>query len=142
MAKNLRSSDLAEQLRESLQDAKDVFFAYLYGSAAHDPLLSGGDIDIAVYLEPSDTEEYVRKEAKLTALLISKLGTDDIDLRILNVLPLVLQYGILKEGILILSRDDAERVEFETSVMIRFFELKPYLEEYRMMLFQRIRGIQ
>ena len=142
MAKNLRSSDLAQQLRESLQDAKGISFAYLYGSAAHDLPPPGGDIDIAVYLKPSDMGEYVRKEAELTALLISRLGTDGIDLRILNVLPLVLQYGILKEGILILSRDEAERVEFETSVMIRFFELKPYLEEYRMMLSEKIKGIQ
>lgn len=142
MAKTLRPSDLAQQLRGILQDVKDISFAYLYGSASHDPAVPGGDIDIAVYLKPSDTQEYVEKEAELTALLVSKLGTDDIDLRILNVLPLVLQYDILKEGMLLLSRDEAERVEFETSVMIRFFELKPYLEEYRMMLSERIRGVQ
>ena len=86
------------------------------------------------------SNEYSRKEAELTAVLVSRLGTDEIDLRILNVLPLVLQYHILKEGILILTRDEMERVEFETSVMIRFFELKPYLDEYWGMFSLRIRG--
>jgi predicted nucleotidyltransferase len=142
MANNLRPSDLTQRLREFLQDVKGISFAYLYGSAAYDPPPPGGDIDIAVYLKPSDMGEYIKKEDELTTLLISKLGTDDIDLRILNVLPLVLQHSILKEGILILSRDETERVEFETSVMIRFFELKPYLEEYRTMLSERIRGVQ
>ena len=131
---------LTEQIRESLDREKDIFFAYLYGSAVHAPAPPGGDIDIAVYLRPSNMEEYVKKEAELTASLISQLGTDRIDLRILNVLPLVLQYNILKEGILVLSRADIERADFETSVMIRFFELKPYLDEYRVMLLQRIRS--
>jgi uncharacterized protein len=131
---------LTEQIRESLDHEKEILFAYLYGSAVYDPTLSGGDIDIAVYLTPSNMSEYLRKEADLTGLLISRLHTDEIDLRILNVLPLVLQHRILKDGILILSRDEIQRTDFETSVMIRFFDLKPYLDEYRLMLSQKIRG--
>jgi len=69
----------------------------------------------------------------------SKLHSDKIDLRILNVSPFLLQYNILKEGVLIFSRDEAERVDFETRVMNRFFELKPYLDEYKRMLLLRIR---
>lgn len=142
MTKIQKPATLTEQIRESLQHEKDILFAYLYGSAVYDPPLSGGDIDIAVYLKPSDIKEYVKKEAELTAFLIPELGTDEIDLRILNVLPLVLQYSILKEGILVLSRDEIHRADFETRVMMRFFELKPYLDEYRLMLSQRIRGAQ
>ena len=140
MTKNQPPETLAERLKQSLERDKDVLFAYVYGSAAYDPDLPGGDIDLAVYLKPSDMEEYIKKEAELTASLVSLLGTDNVDLRILNVLPLVLQYRILKEGILLLGQDETERVEFETSIMIRFFELKPYLDEYRLMLSQRIRG--
>ncbi len=142
MAKIQHPPILTERLRQSLEHDKDILFAYLYGSAVYDPDLPGGDIDIAVYLKPLDLKEYIKKEAELTASLISLLETDEIDLRILNLLPLVLQYGILKEGILVLSRDETERVDFETGVMIRFFELKPYLDEYRLILSQRIRGAQ
>ncbi len=142
MTKIQAPGNLTERLKQSLEHNKDILFAYVYGSVVYDPDLPGGDIDLAVYLKPSDMKEYIKKEAELTAFLVSLLGTDEIDLRILNVLPLVLQYRILKEGILVLSQDEAERVEFETSVMIRFFELKPYLDEYRLMLLQRIRGAQ
>jgi predicted nucleotidyltransferase len=142
MKKHQTSITLAERLRESLYDEKEISFAYLYGSAVYDPTLSGGDIDVAVYLKPSNMRDYIKREAELTALLIRQLAADEIDLRILNALPLVLQYTILKEGTLILSRDEIQRTEFETSVMIRFFELKPYLDEYRLMLSQRIRGVQ
>jgi predicted nucleotidyltransferase len=132
MTKIQHLATLTERLKQSLEHDKDILFAYVYGSAVYDPELPGGDIDLAVYLKPSDMKEYIKKEAALTAFLISRLDTDQIDL--------ILQYGILKEGILVLSRDETERVDFETSVMIRFFELKPYVDEYRLMLSQRIRG--
>ena len=133
---------LTQRLKEALDHEGDVLFAYLYGSALYDPALPGVDIDIAVYLRPSNMEEYTRKETELTAFLASELSEQEIDLRILNVLPLVLQYSILKDGILIVSRDEMERTDFETSVMIRFFDLKPYLDEYRQMVSQRIRDAQ
>ena len=132
-------TSLTQQIRESLDDCEDILFAYLYGSAAYGPTRSAGDIDIAVYLMPATADEYLKKEAALTSLLVSGLHTDDIDLRILNVLPVVLQYDILKEGILVMSRDEMQRAEFETSVMLRFFELKPYLDECRLMLSERIK---
>jgi uncharacterized protein len=140
MTSTLSRKGLICRIRESLDHEKEIIFVYLYGSSVYDPVLSGGDIDIAVYVEPSSMNEYLRREAYLTDLLISQLHTDEIDLRILNVLPLVLQYSILRDGILVLSRDEIQRADFETSIMIRFFELKPYLDEYRLMLSQKIRG--
>ncbi len=131
---------LSRRIRESLDHETDSLFAYLYGSVLYDPALPRADIDIAVYLKSSSMNKYLRREAHLTALLVSQLQTDEIDLRVLNVLPLVIQYGIIKEGLLVLSRDEIERADFETIVTMRFFQLKPYLDEYRLMLSQRIRG--
>ena len=93
-----------------------------------------------MYLKPSDIKSYVRKEEELTIPLILELHTDQIDLRIFNVLPLIIQHRILKDGVLIFSRDDLRRVDFETEVMVKYFEIKPYLDEYIQILTQRIRG--
>lgn len=142
MLQNKDLYSLIERLREVLERDEDILFAYLYGSAVHDPSFPIGDIDVAVYLKPAGMKEYIIKEEELTAFLISKLHTDEIDLRILNGLPLVLKYSILKGGKLFFSRDEIQRVDFETTVMIKFFELKPYLDEYRLMLSQRIRGAE
>ena len=142
MPKIKNPSSLIERLREALGREKDIVFSYLYGSAVYDPNLSMGDIDVAVYLKAADMSQYIRREEELTAFLASKLHTDEIDLRILNALPLVLKYSILKDGKLLFSRDELQRVDFETSVMIRFLDLKPYLDEYQMMLSQRIRGAE
>ncbi len=133
-------AELPERIREALYGNEDVLFAYLYGSRRLDPDLPGADIDVAVYLKPADVKEYVRRDKELTALLVAHLHTDAVDLRIINVVPLVFQYRILKDGTILFSRDEQQRSEFEAGVMARFFELKPYLDEYREMLCLRIRG--
>jgi predicted nucleotidyltransferase len=127
-------------LRKHLKPDTDILFAYLYGSFVTDPDLLESDIDVGVYLKPGDLTAYVRKEEQLTAFLVSHLHKDRIDLRIMNTLPLLLKYSILRDGILIFSRDERQRVDFEATSMIRFFELKPNLDEYNRILSQRIGG--
>jgi len=160
-------------LKEALAEDGDILFAYLYGSLVFNSIHPESDIDVAVYLKPSEVnpvrnssgalnpagiilksnpaaeqrgiisngvKEYIKKEKELTSTMITKLHTDRIDLRILNVSPFLLQYNIIKEGIPILIRDEAERVDFETRVMNRFFELKPHLDEYKQMLSLRIKA--
>jgi predicted nucleotidyltransferase len=134
---------LLKSLKEAIEGEEGVLFAYLYGSHACGSALSDSDIDVAVYLNPSDMTEYLKKEKKILSALIDKVHTDRIDLRILNAVPLILQYRVLKEGIPIVVKDEQSRVDFETGVMNRFFDLKPYFDEYKEMLIARIRaGIQ
>ena len=132
-----KKAEVLDIVKEVMAKDQEVLFAYLYGSSVHADL-PGGDIDLALYLRLKDIKPCVKKEEEITATLAVKLHTDKIDLRILNVSPFLLQYHILKEGVVIFSRDEAERVDFETRVMDRFFELKPYLDEYNRMLSLRI----
>jgi predicted nucleotidyltransferase len=129
---------LLNKIKEVLEKDKEVLFGYLYGSSTSQSIPVGSDIDVAVYLKPSAIKSYIRKEEELISALIAKLHNDKIDLRILNTLPFLLQYNILKEGIPIFVRDESERVDFEIRVMNRFFELKPYLDEYKRILSLRV----
>lgn len=131
---------IIKTLKKTLPSDEEVLFAYLYGSYATGTFYSGSDIDIAVYLRPSTTRHYLEKDAQLGAELQTQLHSDDVDLRILNVLPLLLKYRVIKEGILIFSRDEQARVDFDTEVMNDFLEMKPYFEEYDRMLAERIRA--
>ena len=137
MSTSRKKAEVLDIIRAVIEKDQEVLFAYLYGSSAYADL-PGADIDLALYLKIEDIKPCVKKEEELTAILATKLHTDKIDLRILNVSPFLLQYNILKEGVLIFSRDEAERVDFETRVMERFFELKPYIDEYNRMLSLRI----
>ena len=47
--------------REVMEKDKEVLFAYLYGSYAQDSVRFESDIDVAVYLKPSDIKEYIKK---------------------------------------------------------------------------------
>lgn len=136
----MKRKTLIQTLKKSLKKDKEILFAYLYGSYAADDVYPGSDIDIAVYLEPSDIKHYVKKQEELGTTLIIELHNDNIDLRILNALPFLLKYKVLKEGMPIFVKDESARVEFETATMIRFFELRPYLEEYNRMLLLRIQS--
>ncbi|MDI6791298.1 MAG: nucleotidyltransferase domain-containing protein [bacterium] len=127
-------------LKKTFPSDEEVLFAYLYGSYATETFYPGSDVDVAICLRPSTTQHYLEKETQLGGELQVQLHSDDIDLRILNVLPLLLKYRVLKEGILIFSRDEQARVDFDTEVMNDFLEMKPYFEEYDRMLAERIRA--
>jgi predicted nucleotidyltransferase len=133
-------NSLTKILQEVFEKNEEVQFAYLYGSVAMRAQTLESDIDVAVYLKPMNINDFVRTEEKLTLALIMRLHNDRVDLRVLNALPFLMQYTVLRDGILIFSRNELERVDFETQVMIRFFDLKPYLDEYRRTLSLRIRG--
>ena len=140
MEKYEKESILLNILKEVLEKDEDILFAYLYGSRVYRSTHFESDVDIAVYLKPSEVKEYIKKEEELLATLITKLHNDKIDLRILNTSPFLLQYNIIKEGIPIVIKDEFERADFEIWVMNRFFELKPHLDEYKQMLSLRIKA--
>lgn len=131
---------LLKVLKEIMEGEESILFAYLYGSFVQGTFHPESDIDVAVYLTPSDMKGYLEREKRILSTLIDRIHTDRIDLRILNVLPLVLQYNVLKEGTPILIKDEQSMVDFETEVMNRYFELKPYIDESKEMLFERIRS--
>jgi len=133
-------NSLTKILQEVFEKNEEVQFAYLYGSVAMRAQTLESDIDVAVYLKSMNINDFVRTEEKLSIALIMRLHNDRVDLRVLNALPFLMQYTVLRDGILIFSRNELERVDFETQVMIRFFDLKPYLDEYRRTLSLRIRG--
>ncbi len=129
---------MIDTIKKVIEKDSEVLFAYLFGSSVYHDEVFGNDIDVAVYLKTLDMMGYLEKEEELTAALVTSFHNDRIDLRILNVSPFLLQYNVIKEGLPIFVKDERQRVGFEITVMNRFFELKPYLDEYRQMLSSRI----
>ena len=130
---------LIDTIKKVIEVHKEVLFAYLYGSVLYHEELNGSDIDIAVYLIEMNVKNYLIKEEEIIKDLVVNLHTDRVDLRILNSSPFLIQYNIIKEGIPIYVRDEQKRLEFEDRVMNRFFELKPFLDEYKEALSLRIK---
>ena len=138
MNRQLRKNSVIKIFQEVFENNQEVQFAYLYGSVAIGAQTPESDIDVAVYLKSKTMNDFMRTEEELTFALIKRLHNDRVDLRVMNVLPVLMQYRVLKEGTFIFSRNELDRVDFETQVMIRFFDLKPYLDEHIRMLSSKI----
>jgi len=139
MKQLLNQAQIKEDIKKVLEADKDVLFAYLFGSQAAELAHFLSDIDVACYLKPGNMKYYLRKDKQLLGDLAIGLHTSKIDLVILNVAPLVLKFRIISEGTVILSQDEQERVDFETAVLYRYFDLKPYLDEYYRLIHHKIK---
>ena len=129
----------AEKVKTSLLErAPDIFgdcpvlFAYLYGSYATGAVHPFSDVDIGVYVDEVSTREYLKLELSLALALDEKLDSAiSSDVRVINNLPVMLAGRIITEGVLLFSKNDTVRVDFETSVRKIYFDFFPVLQGYQ-----------
>lgn len=118
---------LPEDVRSRIPDAATylsahhrVVFAYLFGSMAGDTMNPLSDVDIAVYLlGVSDLEE---ERLEILGELANILGTDEIDLVILNTAPLPLKARIVRNRKVLADKKPTLRCEFESLVLREYFD--------------------
>ena len=131
-------NQLKFRLKEFFSKDKDVLFVYLYGSQSKGTGYLESDIDLAVYLRPGNNEFYLRKDEQFLGELaqINKR----IDVRLVNVMPLLLKYEVISQGEIIFSRDEKARVNFETQTLCRYFEMKPFFDEEHRLAMKKIKA--
>ena len=109
-----------------------VLFAYLYGSYAVGRIHPFSDLDVAVYSSETSIHGNMELELRLALEIEDTLSERvESEVRVINHLPLVVKGRIITEGKLIYSRDEASRVDFETSVRKRHFDFLPALAAYQ-----------
>lgn len=104
-------------MREILAAQPDVLVAYLFGSRArgtHGPM---SDVDVAVLL-PDGADAHARRLDLIDAL-------EGADVVVLNDAPSPLAFRVLRDGQLILSRDEAARVRFHFRVLRDHMDTAP-----------------
>lgn len=120
--------ELERRLVRALEGRGEVDEAYLFGSRATGRAQSHSDIDIAVHV---DHGKLGRPEygyaAELTAHLMSALGSNDIDVVILNGAPPVLYHRVLRDGRRVLSRDPRATAAREGYALSRYCDYVPQL---------------
>lgn len=105
-----------------------VMMAYLYGSVAEGYALPTSDVDVVMVLEPEhglSSYQRLRLELKVAGELEARCGWDPVDVRSVNDAPLMIQGKVVTEGILVYSRDDDFRVDYETLTRKRYFDFLP-----------------
>ncbi len=120
------NNNLIEMLKTGSSAAfegSEVLFAFLFGSQATGLARQGSDVDVAVFLEGFNRPEFALDATlELTNELAKASRIGRLDLVVLNVAPLALRGRILKERVVIYSRDEPARVRFESVVMREFFD--------------------
>jgi predicted nucleotidyltransferase len=111
---------LVAKAREALKGHDEVLFAYLFDSLARDVFSPISDIDIAVYV--SDVRDLMKEKLELLGDLMDGMGTDEIDLVVLNTAPLPLKARVLRSKELLLDREPYLRHSFESLVLREYFD--------------------
>ena len=120
---------LEHRLAEALASRAEVLEAYLFGSHALGRAQPHSDVDIAVYVDPRTLTEAdgYGYAADLTAHLMQALGTNAVDLVVLNRAPPLLYHRVLRDGRRVLARDLRATTTREGYALSRYWDYVPAL---------------
>jgi len=122
---------VAQQLRDFFSiRANETVCAYLYVSQARGTANLKSDVDIAVLLKKSPPSTLDGIGLDLGAEIENAIEKK-VDLVILNRAPADLIHRILRDGILVYEGDRSARIRFEVQARGEYFDLLPYLRQYR-----------
>ncbi len=105
---------------------KEVVIAYVFGSFGKKDFSPLSDVDFAVYLDEnlSDNKSY-DIYLELLNNLISLLG-DNIDLVLMNLSELLMNFNIIKEGEIIFERSETEKALIESKIISKHLDIDYY----------------
>ncbi len=113
---NIRQRIVA--LPDFFQDDSNIILAYLFGGLSRDRLNPLSDVDLAVYVRNRKKLDYLELFTRISKIL----GTDEIDLIILNDAPLSLAGRILQTRKVLTDKDPFLRHKFESLILRKFFD--------------------
>ena len=115
---NSTSEEAVEKSRHVFAQNR-VTIAYLFGSYARGSADSSSDIDLAVYCDLTGEELYT-KYRQLMIELQETLGTERLDLLLLNDAPPYLQFEVVSSGTVIYAKSEEALNDFEARVIQRY----------------------
>ena len=108
-------SGLCARLAGPLGADPSVRLAWLHGSRARRTAREESDIDVAVLLDPEHAASpAARKDSirRLAGALGRGVPSDRLDLVFLNDAPALLRHRVIRGGVLLFARSEADRVHF------------------------------
>jgi predicted nucleotidyltransferase len=125
-------TDIATRLSDlgrALESCPAVVFAYLFGGAARGDLTPLSDVDLAVYV--AESADPVEARLDVIGAVTSHLGTDEVDVVILNTAPTALVGRILGTRRVILDREPFRRHRFESLRLREYLDFRIF--EHRLL---------
>lgn len=125
---------LEQKFSEILTDYPVIELVYLFGSQATGTVGPMSDYDVGIVVDRNQMDYAAnadRVRLRLAHDLSQALGTDRIDVVLLNDAPIELQRGVIAQGKLLYQCDVATRVEYEAHVMSVYGDYLPVLRAQR-----------
>lgn len=126
--------ELMEKCKVAVTSFSEIELAYWFGSRAQGKGTPLSDWDFAVKYNKEMTW---KEQLNIRSTIADCLETDAVDLVDWDQAPLSLRYAIVQDGVLLLSRDESLRVDFETDTRSRYWDFEGYRREYQEAFFQR-----
>ena len=122
MAETPPAAARVEDIGEALGAVPGILFAYLFGS--HSTATAGplSDVDVAVYVDDS-ADEFDTKLAVLDRVS-RHVGSDRVDVVVLNSAPIALAGRVLQSRRVILDRNPFARHRYESSTARQFADFR------------------
>lgn len=113
------TADAVARVRQVLAGEERVLAAWLFGSRARGGERPGSDVDVAILLDGADEATRQRIRADVVA------AVPVADLVVLNDAPIALAYRVLRDGQVLLARDEAARARFWVRTVDRYLDMAP-----------------
>jgi uncharacterized protein YutE (UPF0331/DUF86 family)/predicted nucleotidyltransferase len=116
--------------------------AYLAGSLSNRTSFGRlSDVDIAILLmDQIKADQFLDYQLYFFSELAKRLESDSIDVLILNKASLLLKLQVIKQGQILFSRDEKQRVSFETKAVMDYLDFKKFDEIQNQALSRRLHG--
>ncbi len=122
---------LIDGVRQALLDeVRPPLCAWVFGSVARGEARLDSDIDVAVLLGAPPPATLAGIGLALEGRLEDRLGRP-VDLVVVDRAPVDLVHRIMRDGVLLYDHDPSARIRFEVRARNEYFDLLPYLREYR-----------
>ena len=105
-------------LSEVLKDEPNIAFMYLFGGLLNKKSNPLSDVDIAVYLKNIKRFDYLDTFSRITDIL----GTDEVDLVVLNNAPISLAGRVLQNRKVLVDNDPFLRHSYESLTLREYFD--------------------
>ena len=131
--KEITMDEIKNTLNGYLQKHPEIVVAYIFGSLAQGKTNALSDIDIAIITDSQQINNKTYRygyKAEILTDLIKLLKTNNIDLVILNKANTLLKHRVLYHGILIYSKNERERINFQIDTINKYNDFKQLIKPH------------